>query len=537
MKFLCDQCDAQYMIADSKVGPRGVKVKCKKCDHVIVVNHPAAGDTSVSSVSPSPKDSPAADIDKLFDAAAAPAAALPAGAGDAGSTAWYLAVGDSQVGPIDLSEVKARFSSGGAGPDTLVWRAGMTDWLALDSVAELQHLVVGAAAPATGEPLKQSAAAGSTAASGASAETPAGATSEATAASTPSLAVAPSSTATSSPATASSPAAASSPATAASPGAAPQWQPTAASALSALAQAEKLAVAQPRATAVPTGVPDLSLPVPLANDLFAPNDASEKTEMTPAAALGPRARLNTSAWTVPEAPAAKGNGKWFALAAALVLLVGGAAVAYLLVPLRSTQVAQKPAPAAPPAPVAALGAKPGTPEANAGKTAAPAAAEAPSAPAPPPARSPAAIGRQARGAPHPPADSEAGSPRGVGRSQPKARPQPKVAKVAAPSGPVKAALDKEDIWSVVRANAAKMAPCLKAARSRNEIAAGSYTFKLDWVITAAGTVAEPHLKGPDTVLAGSLPACFAAAMAQWRFPASQAGVPVHNFPFGPIKLP
>jgi predicted Zn finger-like uncharacterized protein len=37
MKFECDSCNAQYMIADEKVGKRGVKVKCKRCSHVIVV--------------------------------------------------------------------------------------------------------------------------------------------------------------------------------------------------------------------------------------------------------------------------------------------------------------------------------------------------------------------------------------------------------------------------------------------------------------------------------------------------------------------
>ena len=30
MKFECDSCHAQYMIADEKVGKRGVKVKCKR---------------------------------------------------------------------------------------------------------------------------------------------------------------------------------------------------------------------------------------------------------------------------------------------------------------------------------------------------------------------------------------------------------------------------------------------------------------------------------------------------------------------------
>ncbi len=37
MRFRCDQCNAQYAIADSKVGPKGVRVRCKKCENVITV--------------------------------------------------------------------------------------------------------------------------------------------------------------------------------------------------------------------------------------------------------------------------------------------------------------------------------------------------------------------------------------------------------------------------------------------------------------------------------------------------------------------
>lgn len=43
MKFECESCNAQYMIADEKVGKRGVKVKCKRCSHVIVVRPDKAG--------------------------------------------------------------------------------------------------------------------------------------------------------------------------------------------------------------------------------------------------------------------------------------------------------------------------------------------------------------------------------------------------------------------------------------------------------------------------------------------------------------
>jgi predicted Zn finger-like uncharacterized protein len=40
MRFVCDSCHAQYMISDDKVGARGVKVRCKKCGHVIFVRRP-----------------------------------------------------------------------------------------------------------------------------------------------------------------------------------------------------------------------------------------------------------------------------------------------------------------------------------------------------------------------------------------------------------------------------------------------------------------------------------------------------------------
>ncbi len=37
MKFVCDNCSTQYLISDDKVGARGVKVRCKRCGNVIVV--------------------------------------------------------------------------------------------------------------------------------------------------------------------------------------------------------------------------------------------------------------------------------------------------------------------------------------------------------------------------------------------------------------------------------------------------------------------------------------------------------------------
>ena len=37
MKFSCDSCGAQYQISDAKLGARGVKVRCKRCQKMLVV--------------------------------------------------------------------------------------------------------------------------------------------------------------------------------------------------------------------------------------------------------------------------------------------------------------------------------------------------------------------------------------------------------------------------------------------------------------------------------------------------------------------
>jgi len=37
MKIVCDACQAKYSIADEKVQGKAFKIRCKKCNHIIVV--------------------------------------------------------------------------------------------------------------------------------------------------------------------------------------------------------------------------------------------------------------------------------------------------------------------------------------------------------------------------------------------------------------------------------------------------------------------------------------------------------------------
>lgn len=165
MKFTCDSCSAHYMISDEKVGPSGVKVRCKKCGTVIVVRRPAEavasavsapaetaaaggaleaelgqafdnafGDTPARTPAPSP--APAPDLAATQTMGEEDAARIAAGSAPA-ATEWYVAIGQAQVGPLPLAEVKRKWEGGEVGPDSLVWRPGMGDWAPLSTVSDL----------------------------------------------------------------------------------------------------------------------------------------------------------------------------------------------------------------------------------------------------------------------------------------------------------------------------------------------------------------------------------------------------------------
>lgn len=68
--------------------------------------------------------------------------------------AWYYAVGSEQRGPASTDDVALLIGRGDIGPDTLVWREGMSEWAAarasLPGSMVPQSWVDGISAPATG---------------------------------------------------------------------------------------------------------------------------------------------------------------------------------------------------------------------------------------------------------------------------------------------------------------------------------------------------------------------------------------------------
>ncbi len=107
MRFSCEGCNAKYMISDDKVGPGGVKVRCKKCGHVTLVRR-----------------------------------GEPEGAPAAPPVEWWIAIDDQPVGPVGIEAVQRHWDLGEIGPDSLAWFSGLVEWTPISAVPELHAQLV-----------------------------------------------------------------------------------------------------------------------------------------------------------------------------------------------------------------------------------------------------------------------------------------------------------------------------------------------------------------------------------------------------------
>ena len=134
MKIVCDACQAKYSIADDKIQGKSFKIRCKKCNHIIVVKTGGEGGATA----------PGSEKSK-----SSPSAAIPA----AGQGVWHIVVDGDQVGPLGDAEVRDRLRQSQINSDTLVWKEGFADWVKLSTVPELSAPTAKAA---QGEPRRSS---------------------------------------------------------------------------------------------------------------------------------------------------------------------------------------------------------------------------------------------------------------------------------------------------------------------------------------------------------------------------------------------
>ncbi|MFO0668829.1 MAG: GYF domain-containing protein [Polyangiaceae bacterium] len=170
MKFLCEQCKAKYQISDDKVAGKTVRMKCRKCGHMIEVRAEVTESSVAKSLPPEdgkkpPK--PAAKGGLATSLTARPPAAPKAPKPDAlagafqkrvtaepaestasleildssAASGWYVAINGVPVGPIRVSELRRKAANGAVNEDSLVWREGLEEWRPVRSVTEIAELV------------------------------------------------------------------------------------------------------------------------------------------------------------------------------------------------------------------------------------------------------------------------------------------------------------------------------------------------------------------------------------------------------------
>jgi len=572
MRFSCDSCGAQYMISDEKVGPGGVKVRCKRCSHVVLVK-PAPAAPPVVEPAPEPPAAPPApgegaarsgeagldaELGQAFDnafgggslgAETSPPADAPQEPPEPppepeppaapAEVEWYVAIADAQVGPLLPSGVKSKWEAGEVGPDTLVWRSGMADWTALSGVPELAQLLAPVPRPQ---------------------QRPAGRVAE--------------------PAPAHEPARAPEPASASDPG----WKPAAATALAALASQELAAAASKPPE------PERPAPGSIVDRLNLPEGGVEPTGMVPLSIrsveatgetlLAPKARREEPRESTEVRQLRKSSGRWrAALLAVLGLLVGGGAAAWWtgIVPgfgrtVPQPAVTAAPAPAAIPAPAATPTAPPTAAATPAAGAAAAPVAQAEPTPAPRPEPTPAprvdptpaprpkaAAAAPARAKPEPKGKRK--PERKVATAERAAAPEPTAAPrkpagdplldlggggddelskelsgagkkhVYVPPAPGSDLPDRVTDPQIIEAVLGKkpaLAGCVEQQRAADPGTRG--TLLLRWGIAPDGSVREVRSLSSEYAKQPIVP-CISAVVKSIRFPRSRLGREVESFPF------
>ncbi len=144
MRFTCKKCQTPYTISDDKIRGKVIKVRCKRCNHLIVIRSNSLQTGPRPSATEDPGVLHDSSLDLEFEHAfrgiyesgnVKPTPSEKPVQG--GQDEWFYGLDGSEDGPLDLEEIKAKIRDGSISEEHFVWREGMTDWVPLEDVPEL----------------------------------------------------------------------------------------------------------------------------------------------------------------------------------------------------------------------------------------------------------------------------------------------------------------------------------------------------------------------------------------------------------------
>lgn len=126
MEIRCERCQEILPLPTEGVATGG-ELACPRCGHRQGAG--AAGEGTLD-------DELGAAFDSMLQTGEESAPAAPA---DPSASEWYVAIEGQQVGPVSFGDLQERWARGVIGADSLCWRAGLPDWVAIGSLPELME--------------------------------------------------------------------------------------------------------------------------------------------------------------------------------------------------------------------------------------------------------------------------------------------------------------------------------------------------------------------------------------------------------------
>ncbi len=157
MKFVCEHCNSKYNIADSKVRNKVLKIRCKKCNEIILIRGPSTQKKTLPDSSPK-KEKAGSPLEDRFAASFRSDSDQKAGGtpgllsavkksaqrieqGEADISVWFVAIDNSPAGPITARDISKHSREKKVTDASLVWKEGMPDWISLRNCKELVGLL------------------------------------------------------------------------------------------------------------------------------------------------------------------------------------------------------------------------------------------------------------------------------------------------------------------------------------------------------------------------------------------------------------
>jgi predicted Zn finger-like uncharacterized protein len=117
MNIACTACPARYGVADDKIMGKRVRITCKRCATVLVID----GTVSPPTVTASTSIAPGPPSGRAPAPEPAPPPASP-------PEPFLVAFADGHQERADVAQIVRLHRAGQLGPDSVVWRDGMADW-------------------------------------------------------------------------------------------------------------------------------------------------------------------------------------------------------------------------------------------------------------------------------------------------------------------------------------------------------------------------------------------------------------------------